>query len=143
MTQLIEKKYSHLRLRLLNEEYKYVLFDNQSDFLEAIKSISQKVTDLPYSIFFTKDEMSAIVPLFVEINSVKEKDVKDWVCFHIVGEMPFGTVQGLISKISSTMNAAKAGICVVSSYKTDLFFIKRKYLKIAKKALESEGWIFA
>ena len=142
MSGSIDKKYAHLKLRFIDAEYKYVLFDDQRMFLDAVRTISEETLDLPYSIFFTKDEKSAIVPTSLEVNSLKEKDVKDWVCFHIVGEMPFGTVEGLIATISGTLKSSQVGICAVSSYKTDLFFIKKKNVELAKSALQKEGWEF-
>jgi len=142
MTNQIDKKYAHLKLRVVDAEYKYVLFDDQGEFLLAVRTISEEVTTLPYSIFFTQDERSAIIPSHLNVNSVKDKDVKEWACFHIVGEMPFGTVEGLIATISNTLKAAKVGICAVSSYKTDLFFVRQKNLETAKKSLEAEGWEF-
>jgi len=142
MTTTLDQKFAHLKLRVVGAEYKYVLFDDQAKFLQAVKTISEQVTDLPYSIFFTQDERSAIIPSELSVDSVKDKDVKEWSCFHIVGEMPFGTVEGLIAMISNTLRDASIGICAVSSYKTDLFFVKVKNLENAKKALAEKGWEF-
>lgn len=52
MTTTLDKKFAHLKLRVVNAEYKYVLFDEQAKFLQAVKTISEQVTSLPYSIFF-------------------------------------------------------------------------------------------
>jgi hypothetical protein len=142
MTPTLDRKFAHLKLRVVNAEYKYVLFDNREKFLQAMKTISEQITNLPYSIFFTQDECSAIIPSQLPIDSEQDKDVKEWACFHIVGEMPFGTVEGLIAIISNTLCEASIGICAVSSYKTDLFFVKVKNLEKAKKALIQKGWEF-
>lgn len=139
---LLDSQYAHLKLRIVNTTYKYVLFDTQESFLNAINKISDARTNLPYALFFTQNERSAIIPSDLSVGSVKEKDVGPWACFYIVGEMPFGTVEGLIATISTTLKKQKIGICAVSSYKTDLFFVRSNNLDGASNALIKEGWQF-
>ena len=138
----VDPKYAHLKLKVLNAVYKYVLFENSLSFQQAIKTIMESVNDSPYSIFFTPDEKSAIIPSTIEVGSIKAKDVSDWACISVIGEMPFGTVEGLLATVASVLKHEGIGNCVVSTYKTDLFFVRSKYLALAKQALKDAGWEF-
>lgn len=54
---------------------------------------------MPIAIFSSPDELSLIAPVNF-LFSEAEKIQAQWKCFKIEGDMPFGTVQGLIAKIS-------------------------------------------
>ena len=129
------KKYAHLKLKVLTEKFSYVLFDNLS---EANLAIGQMTSSYNYALFVSAEEISAIVPSKLNARYVKEEP--DWVCIRIIGEMPFGTVQGLIAEISGALISHSLGLCVVSTFKTDWFFIKQKNVDKAIDALKEIGW---
>ncbi|MEZ4816117.1 MAG: ACT domain-containing protein [Bdellovibrionota bacterium] len=139
---MLEDKYSHLKLSVIHGDYKYVLFKDLNDYIQASRTIIEQIKDQPYSIFCTTKEYSAIIPGELELNSLVVSEVNNWSCFQIVGEMPFGTVSGLIATITSALKESKIGVCVVSTYKTDLFFIKTQNLSLAISTLKDTGWDF-
>ena len=68
------------------------------------------------------------------------KEQNGWIGFKIIGEMPFGTVQGLISTISSCLMREEIGVCVVSTFQTDLFLVKKDRADKAIELLKNDGW---
>lgn len=140
MNHTIDQRYSHLKLQQIPEIYKYALFSDQTQFLEAIKTVTQTAHSFPYSIFYTNEESSMIVPESLQLPSSKEE--AGWSCFRIIGEMPFGSVPGLIATLSSALKTKGIGLCVVSTFQTDLFFVRQIYLEAAKATLLAEGWEF-
>ena len=129
-------KYEHLKLRIIEDEYKYVLLDTQVE-LEALLKV---VPRGPMALFRSVDEISAIVSEQTEVRALKTEG--GWICLRIVGEMPFGTVQGLIAEISTALAKNGLGICVVSTFLTDWFFVKSKNREIALEVLTEIGWAF-
>ena len=129
-------KYDHLKLKVLEGEFKYLLLDTQSD-LEALLKI---VPRGPMAFFRSADEISAIVPTAIEFQAKKIEP--EWICMRIIGEMPFGTVQGLIAEISGILAKSNMGICVVSTFLTDWFFVKSKNIEAAVIELKKIGWKF-
>lgn len=129
-------KYSHLKLKVLDEKFKYVLFNNIG---EVENLLTQPLNKNYISIFLSKDEISAILPSDMQTDIVKKTE-DDWSCLKIVGEMPFGSVQGLISHISSLLAPNNIGVCIVSTFLTDLFFIRNKYLDSTVSILRKNGW---
>jgi hypothetical protein len=128
-------KFAHLKLKKISLPYKYVLLDN----LNAFKLLASQVdSKTPIALFASPTEFSAIIPEDIQIPALKTE--KDWACIGIVGDMPFGTVQGLIASISTTLIAESIGICVVSTFKTDWFFIKNENFANAVQALTNGGW---
>lgn len=138
----LNKKYAHLILKVVDSEYKYSLFENEALFIESISSVIRSVKGLPYAVFSSSEEYSAIIPTQCVVKSLPGKDVSEWSCFRILGEMPFGSVQGLIATVASALRSGDVGTCVVSTYKTDLFFVRTKNLNQAKILLENDGWVF-
>lgn len=130
-------KYDHLKLKIINSEFKYVLLKNKEDLANLVA----KSSDLPVALFSGDGEVSAIVPLNSECDSVKTE--AEWICLRIIGEMPFGTVQGLIAEISGILANHGMGICVVSTFLTDWFFVKAKNKDKAISELKAAGWKFA
>jgi hypothetical protein len=130
-------KYAHLKLKVLKENFKYVLFETLND---ATSALNKEAPNYPYALFVSAEEVSAILPSTIAVRTQKEEP--DWICMRIIGEMPFGTVQGLIAEISSALMAQGLGLCVVSTFKTDWFFVKAKNLDKAKDALVTIGWEF-
>ena len=130
------KEYDHLKLKILDGTFKYVLLENKSQLAEC----TEKSGDGPLALFLSPDEVSAIVPSHVEVTSKKTED--DWSCMRIIGEMPFGTVQGLIATVSGAMKKKGLGLCVISTFETDWFFVKSKNLDSVKNCLSSEDWEF-
>lgn len=130
-------KYDHLKLKIVDSEFKYVLLKNKEDLTDLVV----KSSDLPIALFSGDGEVSAIVPSNIECDSVKAET--EWICLRIIGEMPFGTVQGLIAEISGILANHGMGICVVSTFLTDWFFVKAKNKDRAISDLKTAGWKFA
>src|SRR4051812_33391646 len=130
-------KFNQLKLKVLDQEFKYVLLDGIKDASTIFMSES---TPSPFALFVNTDEISAIVPSTTIVKADKEES--DWKCIRIIGEMPFGTVQGLIAKVSNSLISESIGICVVSTFKTDWFFIKQMNLEKAMIRLKKDGWEF-
>jgi hypothetical protein len=129
-------KYDHLKLKILDGEFKYLLLDKQADLETLLKNVPHG----PMALFRTVDEISAIIPS--EIESPAKKTEPGWICLRIIGEMPFGTVQGLIAEISGLLAGGNMGICVVSTFLTDWFFVKSKNSAAAIEELKKAGWKF-
>lgn len=136
----MSQKFSHLKLKILKEEFEYTLFDTNFD-MHVIADIATKCVS-PIAIFKSENELSVIakVGTFSEVQTVKSEN--GWLCIKIVGSMPFGSVQGLISNISNILIQNEIGICVVSTYMTDWFLIREKYKVKAISALTESGWLF-
>lgn len=133
-------QFDHLKLKLLQNEFKYVLFDNdsRSDLINALETI-QSIPD-PSFIFLTPTEKSAIVSSQLSFPCLKEEP--GWHAFRIIGEMPFGSVEGLIAKISGTLAEHGLGVCIVSTYLTDYFFVRTLKLDDSVALLKKTGWEF-
>ena len=140
MATALNDKYSHLKLKILDPEFKYVLFLNAADLWENVKRIQNRLSDQPYFIFCTSDDNSVILPSSSPIKGTKEEP--GWRAFRIIGEMPFGSVQGLIATVSSQLKEKGLGLCVISTFLTDYFFVKEKHLKLTMEALKETGWEF-
>ena len=134
---MLSEKYSHLKLQRLDNEFKYVLFENSDQFVNAITALSFK--DVDFFSFSFKGEKSLICSTN-ESNFSFLKELDGWLGLKIVGEMPFGTVQGLISTISATLAKEEIGVCVVSTFKTDLFLVKKEKADRAIDLLAKDGW---
>ncbi|MFZ4405038.1 MAG: ACT domain-containing protein [Pseudobdellovibrionaceae bacterium] len=134
----MNNKYSNLKLDLLKDEYQYTLFNRHIDIKAAIDNL--QTSNLPVGIFISQDEFSMIAPTNISPLQNVEKTEGHWSCFRIIGDMPFGSVQGLISTISNTLFEMNIGICVVSTFKSDWFFIRSKYIDNAILALQNAGW---
>jgi hypothetical protein len=136
---MIDSKYSHLKFKILEDEYEYILFENSSQLDRAVSWLNENEVD--YSSFSFKGEKSLVCrkssPNFPHI-----KAESGWTAFKIVGDMPFGTVQGLIASISSLLYGEKIGVCVVSSFLSDVFFVRTKNISKVQGILEIEGWSF-
>lgn len=134
-------KFKHLKLKVLPGEFKYVLFKDEAHLKEALpKLCSLSLETEPFFLFQSSADRSAIIPSHVEVNS--EKVQAGWIGIRIIGEMPFGTVQGLIATVTEALRKKGMGACVISTYLTDYFLIKKDNVKAAKATLEAEGWVF-
>jgi len=131
-------KYAHLKFKTLPQDYQYVLLDISCDKNQVINELSS--TKLPTAFFLSSDECSLIAPTQLDLKVPHLKAETGWTCFHIVGDMPFGTVQGLIAKVSSKLIEAHIGVCVISTFKSDWFFIRTKYKEQAITILNEDGW---
>ncbi|MFN3454211.1 MAG: ACT domain-containing protein [Pseudobdellovibrio sp.] len=139
----MNNKYNHLKFNIIPKAYKYVLIDEDESNLKKesiIHNILQE--NEPSAIFIDKNEFSIIVNCDFNIKASILKVESDWCCFKIIGDMPFGTVQGLISKVSVALMKKNIGVCVVSTFKTDFFFIRKKYECEMISLLKEEGWEF-
>lgn len=128
--------FNHLKLKVVEGAYEHVLFDEHSKLVEVAQKLE---SSHPAALFWAADEASAILPVGLAAGTKTEPG---WSCIRIVGNMPFGTVQGLIATISSTLSEEKIGVCVVSTFLTDWFFVRSKLLEKACLALKEKGWEF-
>jgi hypothetical protein len=135
----MESKYAHLKFKLMAEDYQYVLFQDKKG-LESAQALLLG-QDVDYTSFAFQGEYSLICTDGHEFANA-QKVQKGWSAFKIVGEMPFGTVQGLIATVSATLFEEKLGVCLVSTFLTDLFFIKKNNVPKSKELLERAGWKF-
>jgi len=131
-------KYAHLKLKLLKQDYQYSLFDNNVDKVSIFTKVQS--SKLPVAVFISEGEFSLMAPTEWALNVNVEKVEAGWSCFHIVGDMPFGTVQGLIANISAALFKDKIGVCIVSTFKSDWFFIRKVYLEQSINILTKGGW---
>lgn len=135
---MLDIKYSHLKLRPLKSEYKYILFKDYSQFIKSQELLNINNSD--YCSFSFMGEHSIICSNEIEMDA--EKTQAGWVALKIVGDMPFGTVQGLIASISYELIKIDVGVCIISTFKTDLFFIKKENLEKSTDRLKVIGWDF-
>lgn len=119
-------------------DYKYSLIKEKGNYAAICSLLAS--SNYPVGIFRSPDELSVLCPSDFDLSIFSDKEEAGWICFYIVGDMPFGTVQGLISQISSALYKQKIGICVVSTFKSDWFFIRTKYKDLAIATLTSIGW---
>lgn len=138
--ELIKTKYGHLSLKVLPGLFKYVLFSSPDSFSEAAEIVKKATGTQPYFLFDTPDDKSMIVSNSIAIKADKEQT--NWKALRVIGEMPFGTVQGLLATISDCLKRNQIGCCVVSTYLTDYFFILEKNLEETVTALKNDGWKF-
>lgn len=134
------KKYAHLKLSVHSKALKYVLLDDVAE-LSSILLASKSSSDICFA-FISRGEVSAILPEETLVLKSKREE-PGWNAIYIIGEMPFGTVQGLIATITSALKASGLGACVVSTYLTDYFLVKISNLEKAKAALIADGWEFS
>lgn len=130
------EKYAHLKLQLLPNEYQYVLFENPRQLSEAIAVLGEEGTD--FCAFSFQGESSLICPSYSNVLGIKKQN--GWAALKIVGDMPFGTVQGLIASISTSLYTEGLGVCIISTYLSDLFLIKKEKIDHARKLLKYAGW---
>ena len=135
---MIPEKFHHLKLKILSKEFEYILFDSNELFLEALKTLSAKSAD--YFSFSFQNERSLIC-YKEDKNFFFKKSNSEWSGIKIEGDMPFGTVQGLIATISNTLAEKDIGICVISTFLTDVFLVKKSNLENTCAILKSQGWI--
>lgn len=134
---MLPAKYSHLKIQLLKEDFKYVLLPSSSSFSKSIESLSSQKFD--FCTFSFKGEFSLICPTEALLEDIS-KNQEGWSAMKIIGEMPFGSVQGLIANISSALFSENVGVCIISTFQTDLFFLKKENIRKAKEALSLAGW---
>ena len=134
---MLPPKYSHLKLLRLENEFKYVLFETSDHFNKAVSILTSN--DLDFFVFSFMGEKSLVCSADEAIFSAS-KEQAGWVGLKIIGDMPFGTVQGLISKITSCLMKEEIGVCVISTFKTDLFLIKKDKSERALELLKNDGW---
>jgi hypothetical protein len=133
------EKYRHLKLKFIPGEFKYVLCNETTSLADVVRTIQETAPDEPFFLSSGHEDRSVLISS--KINLPYEKEEKGWNCFRIIGDMPFGSVQGLIATVSQTLKDNGIGVCIMSSFLTDFFFIRSKYVNLAKQSLEKEGWV--
>lgn len=134
-------KFAHLKLKVFQQDFKYVIFSHEMSFWKTADVLRTLPSEELYFLFRCDGESSMVIPSHCKI-SVTTKEEPDWKAIRVVGEMPFGTVQGLIASIANVLQKSNIGICAVSTYLTDVFFVKAKQFNGAQNALKNEGWEF-
>jgi hypothetical protein len=134
---MLSEKYSHLHLRILPQEFEYIQFETDEQFNFAIKLLSKNEID--YFSFCFKGERSLVCHKIQSDFEFKKKH-DGWIGIKVEGEMPFGTVQGLISTISGSLAEQGIGICVISTFLTDIFLLRISNIDKAIARLKSQGW---
>lgn len=135
----MNNKFNHLILKVLKQEYQYSLFKSNTDaksIFELLKTIKE-----PLGVFLSENEFSMIAPVNKNLEMFSDKIEAGWNCLQIIGEMPFGTVQGLIASISNVLYSGGLGVCIVSTFSTDWFFIRMKEQQLAIELLQKDGWL--
>lgn len=128
--------YKHLKLKVRPEQFKYVLLDRASDINHLVSFFNKPA---PFVVMGGADELSIVCDENVEL----EKTIKveaGWRCIQIVGDMPFGSVPGMIATITSVLKEVGIGVCIISTYLKDLFFIYENNLDQDIKVLPEHGW---
>lgn len=134
----MKERYSHLKIKVLKNDFQYSLLDSDTDVSLVFQKLQSNKE--PCSLFISEDEISLIAPACKSLHFNAQKTEAGWSCFCIIGPMPFGSVQGLIATISAALLNENIGVCVVSSFKSDWFFIRNKYQEKAISLLTKEGW---
>ena len=137
---MLSEKYSHLKLQRQENEFSYVLFEDGNQFNLAISVLTSHGFDF-FSFSFQGEKSLICSAKDLIFSSTKEQG--GWIGFKIIGEMPFGTVQGLISTISSSLMKEQIGVCVVSTFNTDLFLVKKEKSFRAIELLKNDGWVIS
>lgn len=137
---LIQTRFKHLKLRVLGGSYKYVRFQDSEALWKAVESVRQTSNNSLVFVFDAEEDKSLVAKDAMPVSGIKEQG--GWKAIRVIGDMPFGTVQGLLATISGTLKAHGIGVCVVSSYLTDFFLILEKEFEKAITALKQDGWEF-
>ena len=98
---------------------------------------SEVFTSPLYFIGKTSDELSIVVPQYIDIVS-DESDV-GWRVLEVLGPLQLSMV-GIMAQIGNVLASAKVSIFIVSTFETDFFLVQQKDLLIATTALEKDGY---
>ncbi len=137
---LKSEKFNHLKIKKLASPYKYVLFQDSASFWEGVELLKIQSSSEPYFLFHHESDHSMMVT--ADLNLLGSKEETGWRALQIVGDMPFGTVQGLIAEISESLRKEGLGLCVISTFLTDFFFIKNAVFDEAIRILKKDSWDF-
>lgn len=69
------------------------------------------------------------------------KTETDFCCFKIQGALEFSML-GIIANITQILAQNKISVCLVSSFDTDYFLVKKNMLDSAKSSLEQATYVF-
>ena len=124
---------SQLKLTILANDYTIHQFHEKS-------IISKNVYNSPFlSISFTDNETTVICESNIEINS-KKKD-GEWTCIKLVGEFDL-EIKGVWAKITSIVAAAVSPVLAITTYDSDYFLVKTKYLIDVQSLFEKMNFRF-
>lgn len=65
--------------------------------------------------------------------------VNDWCMFEVLGPLEFSQV-GVLAEISSVLAKNDIPLCAISTFDTDYFFVREKFLKKAIDVLVTDGY---
>jgi len=105
-----------------------------------IKTVPKDVYKSDFlSIVFTDNELSLICNSSIDIESEKKDD--KWTCIKLIGEFDI-EITGVWAKITSTVASAGSPVLAITTFDTDYFLVKTKYLKEVKNLFELEKYRF-
>ena len=122
-----------LRLKVLSNEYIIHQFPEKTE-------IPDQVYDSEFlSISYAFDETTIICQSNIEMQS----RVKDggWTCIQLVGEFDL-EIKGVWARITSIVAEAGSAVIAITTYNTDYFLVKTKYLKSVKEEFEKKHFKF-
>jgi len=124
---------SQLKLTILANDYTIHQFPEKS-------IISKNMYDSHFlSISFTENEITVICESNIEINSKKKDD--EWTCIKLVGEFDL-EIKGVWAKITSIVADAGSPVLAITTYDTDYFLVKTKYLIDVQSLFEKRNFRF-
>ena len=124
---------SQLKLTILANDYTIHQFPEKS-------IISKNMYNSHFlSISFTENETTVICESNIEINSKKKDD--EWTCIKLVGEFDL-EIKGVWAKITSIVADAGSPVLAITTYNTDYFLVKTKYLIDVQSLFEKRNFRF-
>jgi len=124
---------SQLKLTILANDYTIHQFSEKS-------IISKNMYNSHFlSISFTEKETTVICESNIEINSKKKDD--EWTCIKLVGEFNL-EIKGVWAKITSIVADAGSPVLAITTYDTDYFLVKPKYLIDVQSLFEKRNFRF-
>lgn len=124
------KSKSLISLTLLEETFTIHRLDPDSVLLPDVYHNSF------LSVTRTQDELSLVLPEYVEITS--DKVETGWACFKVAGPLDFGQV-GILSALTGVLAKAGVPVFALSTFDTDYILVKREQVEAAVEALTSAG----
>ena len=129
---------NQISLRRKRGEYKYLRFESNQDLWLALTQIQTSHPNAETTAFFSPRDPSLLVECDFHADAIGEES--SWTALETEGEMPFGSVPGLIASISQSLVGQGIGVCVISSFEKDLFLIRTSKIETACGILTQAGW---
>tara|TARA_Y100001934_G_C12335995_1_gene767610 strand:- start:1295 stop:1675 length:381 start_codon:yes stop_codon:yes gene_type:complete len=122
-----------LSLKILEEEYSIHQFPEK-------KEIPDQVYNSEFlSISYTVDETTIICQSNIEMKSLVNDG--NWTCIQLVGEFDL-EIKGVWARITSIVADAGSAVIAITTYNTDYFLVKTKYLQSVQKEFKKKNFKF-